>query len=136
MSDRDSTNKTPLKPCPFCGGEANISEHAYDWWAHCADCGVGYWSRFFGGSASDLRERWNRRATEQAIRWHESDKEMPTPSGVEYLILERTGYDDGEPQYMPWVAVWDGEWWYDDVTDEVITDRHGAPYWARITQPE
>ena len=27
-----------LKPCPFCGGEAGIS----DYWVYCVDCGVGY----------------------------------------------------------------------------------------------
>ena len=31
---------TELKPCPFCGGEAEIYRHALVSWVRCKECGV------------------------------------------------------------------------------------------------
>jgi predicted nucleic acid-binding Zn ribbon protein len=32
--------ETPLKPCPFCGGKAQIMHMGYPHWIYCEDCGA------------------------------------------------------------------------------------------------
>lgn len=52
-----------LKPCPFCGGEANIEEAFYDcnhYWAQCKDCKSGTWSHVEDRNLAIAA--WNRRA--------------------------------------------------------------------------
>ena len=51
---------TELKPCPFCGGEAKISDMGYPHWVFCEKCGA----RIHGYTTDerDSIEAWNRRA--------------------------------------------------------------------------
>jgi len=57
-----------LKPCPFCGGEADFDHDDDDWqWIECGKCHVATMSMV---SAMDdckpiLVEHWNRRASQQ-----------------------------------------------------------------------
>lgn len=78
-------NKTELKPCPFCGGDAefetksNLSSHSevgFDFAVKCSDCGIElpgtYRITFILGMSGQLRtivderekamDEWNRRA--------------------------------------------------------------------------
>lgn len=50
-----------LKPCPFCGGEAELLEAVGETWAHCMTCGSS--SAMFGGidSADKAVAAWNAR---------------------------------------------------------------------------
>lgn len=60
-----------LKPCPFCGGEADCNKTGiYEyygiplWWVECLSCGIntgGYNTR------GEAIETWNRRATDERI---------------------------------------------------------------------
>lgn len=49
-----------LKPCPFCGGKAELM-YAPDVWVECTSCGAQ--SRMCAMPETAL-ERWNRRAGE------------------------------------------------------------------------
>ena len=67
---------TELKPCPFCGGEAEVGQvahgsgmddHFINWFIRCQKCGANieraaddfYGREFF--SAGEVMELWNRR---------------------------------------------------------------------------
>ena len=61
--------KTDLKPCPFCGGEAIVTfdKHGKWFYIECGndDCPLivqGMWHLDMNGAA----EEWNRRATNEA----------------------------------------------------------------------
>ena len=60
-----------LKPCPFCGGIAEIICYEGDWQVYCRDCYVEteeYCDYIKGGQTVSGKERaiqaWNRRAYE------------------------------------------------------------------------
>lgn len=40
--------ETPLKPCPFCGGKAQIMHMGYPHWIYCEDCGAKVHGRVAG----------------------------------------------------------------------------------------
>jgi hypothetical protein len=55
-----------LKPCPFCGGKAEI----YMMWdgvyrAHCTKCAATMEPPFFGSGRAQIVRMWNRRAKKQ-----------------------------------------------------------------------
>ena len=57
-------SKQKLKPCPFCGGEANIMHmDGYPYWVYCEDCGVKVYGRILDKEES-IRA-WNRRAKDE-----------------------------------------------------------------------
>jgi len=51
-----------LKPCPFCGGEAELTEWEFGYWiVKCTKCPCDlgrYWFR----RKADAKKTWNRRA--------------------------------------------------------------------------
>ena len=52
---------TDLKPCPFCGGEAEYQFIAHaNHLIHCTDC----WGRMIGVYKEDIIRDWNRRVEE------------------------------------------------------------------------
>lgn len=55
-----------LKPCPFCGGEADIGEN-FDgqWGVFCETCRAVVW----GYTKKASIAAWNRRAGEEDGRW-------------------------------------------------------------------
>lgn len=64
-------NNMELKPCPFCGGEADYQNNKSDyWWIQCLECGCTTskyaTDLFFGGKYGKdwAKEAWNRRANQ------------------------------------------------------------------------
>lgn len=58
---------TTLKKCPFCGGEASLTEHKFQgltstYGIVCLDCCCE--TRQFFETADEAIEAWNRRVTE------------------------------------------------------------------------
>ena len=56
------TEKTELKPCPFCGGEAELQPEgltACGYWVKCSECGIEQSETC--EFAEDAIEVWNRR---------------------------------------------------------------------------
>ena len=50
-----------LKPCPFCGGEAEIYRHALVSWVRCKECGVDTPAALPQDEQLDI-DFWNTRA--------------------------------------------------------------------------
>ena len=53
-----------LKPCPFCGGKAEIMKMGYPHWIYCLKCGArvhGYVTETKTNEKASI-EAWNRRA--------------------------------------------------------------------------
>ena len=59
LHDALERQKTMLKPCPFCGGEAKIMDLGYSHWVYCENCDA----KVHGGTndEKDSVEIWNRR---------------------------------------------------------------------------
>jgi len=56
---------TQLKPCPFCGGKAELSSYGFRGYsANCAnyDC-IGWTVKRLNPSKNDAIREWNRRTT-------------------------------------------------------------------------
>ena len=55
-----------LKPCPFCGGEANLCVSRYGYWVECENP-VCYLmpSTVFFDSREEATNVWNRRAKDE-----------------------------------------------------------------------
>ena len=58
-----------LKPCPFCGGKANIIQSDISYSIRCSKCGVGIFRPRMGESEwcafhtiKETTDAWNRRA--------------------------------------------------------------------------
>jgi hypothetical protein len=54
-------NPTPLLPCPFCGGEAQLCTRSGFNWIVCEDCGLLTRRNLESDAAPTLSEKWNRR---------------------------------------------------------------------------
>lgn len=90
-----------LKPCPFCGGEAELIEHTYgaykDATVACKQCGIR--STLFSNDLEAVMF-WNRRAESKSGRWVCNEKFS------EYICSEcgeeapNDGYDCGA-NYCP-----------------------------------
>lgn len=54
---------TELKPCPFCGGGANVSKiyYIHEYKIICNGCGASFYP-FCATSEKSAIEAWNRRA--------------------------------------------------------------------------
>ena len=55
-----------LKPCPFCGGEAKLTDltQAPESWVECTECGAR--TRFFSNS-EEAADAWNARQVESEL---------------------------------------------------------------------
>ena len=73
-----------LKPCPFCGGEAEIVGDDYmEWIAECVECCA---SSMTYATEAEAVEAWNTRTPEQAI--------AATLGGGECEVISHYYYDD------------------------------------------
>lgn len=76
-----------MKPCPFCGGKAEIRSfhamHEWSWWPECADCGICGPDQ---NTEAEAVAYWDTRPGEEALH-----KEMST-------MRPDLGYDDGQDQ--------------------------------------
>ena len=58
-----------LKPCPFCGGRAELDPSflGSDWGVSCVECGGGFSFSTYGGINHDeAKEAWNKRFAEES----------------------------------------------------------------------
>lgn len=55
-------NNTELKPCPFCGGKADIHQ-AYDS-SYCVQCNVCGATTLYNSKKFVVIRKWNRRTVE------------------------------------------------------------------------
>lgn len=71
-----------LKPCPFCGGEANLYKYAKNgkFLVRCEYCGV---ETIYFGTEEIAIKAWNRRVNDEIIG---DDYKCPV-CGFEYRIL-------------------------------------------------
>lgn len=51
----------PLKPCPFCGGEALVKSFSSCYWVRCSKCDV---VTATASTEQDAKEIWNKRYTD------------------------------------------------------------------------
>lgn len=60
-------NEIKLKPCPFCGGEAEFGTNPTGYrtiWVYCSECKAEsnrFESNIYSCAAEDAAEAWNRR---------------------------------------------------------------------------
>lgn len=83
-----------LKPCPFCGGEAEIVNTSV-FWAKCKECGAESPEDGTSGSKSGAKDCWNKRSYEDTIE--EKDKvigELHKQLQSAYDLLLISGWDD------------------------------------------
>lgn len=52
-----------LKPCPFCGGKAELCGDNY-FWVSCTSC---YTDTYGSHDKEDVIERWNRRVSDENL---------------------------------------------------------------------
>lgn len=52
-----------LKPCPFCGGTANIAKGEIEFWAYCQHCGA---QTELYETEYEVAKAWNTRKIEEA----------------------------------------------------------------------
>ena len=55
-------DKTTLKPCPFCGGEARVQSYYRDYAIYCFKCNAS--TRKFYPTREEAEKAWNRRAND------------------------------------------------------------------------
>lgn len=55
-----------LKPCPFCGGEAQMMDMGYPHWVYCKTCGAKVHGRVVGDEQASV-DAWNKRAEESTL---------------------------------------------------------------------
>ena len=53
--------ETNLKPCPFCGGTANIAKWQIEFWAYCPHCGA---QTELYETEQEVAKAWNTRQIE------------------------------------------------------------------------
>ena len=59
--------RTELKPCPFCGGEASLRDEPYRYYkytVYCTKCGIGTLAEHIESIAIHA---WNRRADDETL---------------------------------------------------------------------
>lgn len=62
------TEKIKLKPCPFCGGEAEIIDDAMGTISRCRRCGAENGNGVYGADGHKLAAKdWNSRPIEEAF---------------------------------------------------------------------
>lgn len=60
------SNMIDLKPCPFCGGRANLEDLGWPHHVYCTECGAKVTScKFEKEGELEAIEKWNRRV----LRW-------------------------------------------------------------------
>ena len=59
-----------LRPCPFCGGEAEIMDMGYPHWVYCKACTAKVHGQVIGEGAEEASiEAWNKRTREQLMMY-------------------------------------------------------------------
>ena len=64
-----------LLPCPFCGGQAFLNPHYYDFCVECFFCGAG---TSFHHTEEEAIKRWNTRTNT-----------IPVGNGEDYEVVQR-----------------------------------------------
>lgn len=78
--------ETKLKPCPFCGGEANIAKGQIEFWAYCPHCGA---QTEFYETEREAAEAWNTRPIEDALQKELDEAREDNCENMEYHVAER-----------------------------------------------
>ena len=58
-----------LKPCPFCGGEAELCLRRATWFVHCKECKISGKSVEIGDSVNIFPLRMISECAEEAVNW-------------------------------------------------------------------
>lgn len=68
-SEMVTSEEVQLKPCPFCGGKAQIMSMGLPHWIYCEDCGARVHGGIIGERESVLAsvKAWNRRVGDEEI---------------------------------------------------------------------
>jgi len=64
-NDKFRSDKTPLKPCPFCGGEAMSWKQPDYSSCGCKLCGSKIYRSHYGGGIEEAIKAWNRRCEDR-----------------------------------------------------------------------
>ena len=63
-----------LRPCPFCGGNAQLSEFGWPHSVYCIECGAKVASTLcFEKGKADATKKWNQRVYERNIKYGNID---------------------------------------------------------------
>lgn len=79
--EKQMTQETELKPCPFCGSKAHFEIDDDRWeWIECGSCGMqgNRSASLMEDCKPKLAEAWNRRA---ALEAKQAEVHMPEPVG-------------------------------------------------------
>lgn len=91
-----------LKPCPFCGGEANYQGFELNnYCVYCRRCGSS--TRKYYATKEEASEAWNRRVDVAPVRhgrW-ECTKPCPVCGEDRFKGLDADIWADWEPPYCP-----------------------------------
>jgi Lar family restriction alleviation protein len=114
---------TELKPCPFCGGSAELLSDVacIDWWVCCEDCENNCRS---DQEKSEAVAAWNRRAS----GWIKVSERLPEVGEVVLLFTDLGGMDTG---YRDDVCFLNPGGWYWDQEDNAI----GVTHWMPLPEP-
>ena len=83
-----------LKPCPFCGGEAEMMDLCYPHWVYCTVCGARVHGGVYGEDGElASAEAWNKRANDGSEQqWIPVSERLPGNLASAYWICTDTGY--------------------------------------------
>lgn len=114
-----------LKPCPFCGGEANIQSFPNNHRVHCFSCEAST-KRYFS-EKEEAVEAWNRRFEkgEMNMKWNVYNENNAPKFSGEYLCIVVMPSCWGEYHRKVMSISYQGKW----VCEDMI-----VVYWADMPE--